>query len=687
MKTLIFIFLVSCGSTLLAETTYQKPEEAIGKIIRADSFSFPLLNWKKTALIKIYGEELPTLKYVARKQLKLGGARFNPANYTAISNYYYKKLVYFELLSKKTEKQINFPENSIIRHVQWSPDGHHLLVSVEKETCHEVWLVQIPSLKKKPVQGVCLNSILTRNLSWISSNELYLAVRTEKQQGSVQIKAETPTGPVIQQSSGQVSQNRTNPDLLKTAQDEKIFEQALETQLVKYTLSTGKKQKLAKPLLLRSVSLSPNRKLLLVKSIERPFSYVVAVNHFKTRTEIWSLDGVFRKTLSTDGPFENIPIQGVPTGPRNYQWVSNAPQTVFFVQALDGGDWSVKADFRDELFFSKILDYNDIKNDLKTASFIKLKNRFAGIDYFENEDHFLVSDYERDREWVTTYHIHKAKADWVAKVIFSYNENDDYNKPGEAVYIRNQAGSLVVGIDRKKINSFYMSGNGATPTGDRPFLKKINLETFEQEEVFRSVADAYEEFQDFMNDEYSSFLTSYESQTDSPRYLVHTLGHTLQNINLVVASLLYADPNPYKILSEIKKEIITYKRKDGVALSAILYYPLGYKKGKKYPAIIHAYPLEYTDASTAGQVRGSQARFSKPFREDIMYNALRGYIVLDNAQMPIIGHPETKNDTFIEQLVAGAKAAVDTLDQRGLVDRKRLGLSGIAMGPSWWLIC
>jgi dipeptidyl aminopeptidase/acylaminoacyl peptidase len=469
-----------------------------------------------------------------------------------------------------------------------------------------------------------------------------------------------------------VSQNRTYPDLIRTAQDEKTFAEAVVQQLVIYDIKTKHKKAVGKPNFYGRVTLSPNSECILVDTFMRPFSNTVPVGLFARKTEVWDLNGKVLYSFGVSGPFENLPIEGVPVGPRSIQWIGSEPQSLFYAEALDQGDWAVKADHRDELFRLQVPK----RGKAKPESVIRLKNRFAGFHYLNEADSLWIHDYERDRQWVTTFWLQKDTAQkWIAKTIFSLNESDAYGDPGEPVVIRNELGNVVIALDQSVPGekAVFLRGAGASPEGERPFLKRMNLETLETEEWFRSEKGTYERFMAFTDESYTEFFTSYESQKESPKFLI-------RKPNATNAKLLYGDKNPFELLSRLKKEVITYERNDGVKLSGILYYPLNYKAGEKYPAVIQAYPLEYTDATTAGQVRGSQDKFSVPYHEDMIYNALRGYFVLDETQMPIIGHPETKNDTFIEQLVASAKAAVDTLVERGLVDEKRVGVVGHSYG-------
>ena len=656
--------------TSTLHSTYQKPEPLIDNLVKAGGFSQPVFNWQKTALIKAFFQEMPSIEYVARPQVKLGGARFSPLNYTSISNFYINRLVYFDI-AKGKDKNIPFPKDTILREVQWAPNGKKVLISIETELEQQIWILHIPSLKKEKIAKISLNGVLKRTLEWLNDDEVLIGARTEKQKNPLSLKVNAPKGPIIQQAGGVVSQNRTFADLIKSPQDEQLFAEAIETQLVIYNARTKKSKKMGKPSMLNRVSVSPNGKLFIVETLKRPFSTVVPYALFGKKIEIWTRDGKVAHKIHEKGAAENLPIQGVDVGPRSIQWFKSQPQTLVYAEALDKGDWAVQVEHRDELFLMPL----PAKGKAKAQSFIKLKNRYAGISFFEDDTVIMVHDYERDRQWLTSFLMENQGKAWNSRVIFSLNTDDDYNNPGEPLTKRDEHGERVIAIDKQGSERFiYLTGAGASPEGERPFLRKMSLESFKTEEIYRSSATSYERCVGFFDDSYKTFLTSYESQTESPRYYIREFKNPNQK------KLLYADPNPYEILSKIKKEVITYKRADGVLLSGVVYYPLNYKKGKKYPAIIHAYPLEYTDASTAGQVRGSQHRFSIPFREDMAYNALRGYVVLNDAQMPIIGHPETKNDTFIEQLVSDAKAAVDTLDERGLIDRNRVGVIGHSYG-------
>lgn len=673
MKVMLLVFqFFLVVPNLSADQLYEKTESLISDLLRAESFSTISINVQNTALIKKYRQYTPGIAYIARPQLKLAGLRFNPKNYMSIAGSFTNRLVYFDIQSR-FEKEITFPKDTIITQTSWSEDGKNLLVGIEKPACHQLWVVSIPSLSKRQVPGICINDIVGNSFMWINSAEVLISKRTSAQKSELIIEKSVPIGPVIQASKGVVAQNRTFQDLLKNQKDEALFEKAIRAQFVIHNVKTGATRSFGAEATYSDISLSPDRSRFLVSRIVKPYSYVVPVPYFAKQYEIWDLKARVTHSLHKSGPHENIPISGVITGPRGLRWLPDEAFTLLYVEARDGGDWKNKVPFRDEIF--KLQLQADGKSSAQ--SIYKTKDRFDGLKVLDRGLGYLISDYERDTTWVNTrlvqFENSKIKDE---RLIFSFNESDEYNEPGAEYFIENEKykrGVVAVGADNESI---FLVGRGATPQGYRPFLNRFNLRSLKKEEIFRSSDKSFESFLSFTDEKkFEQYLTSHETHIQSPKIMLNTMKD-----GVTAKQLLYADKNPFEIMARLKKEIIKYKRQDGVELSGVLYYPLDYEVGKKYPLVIEAYPLEYTDSATAGQVRSSQYKFETPFRADAVYFALRGYAYLQDAQVPIIGHPETKNDTFIPQLVAGAEAAVKAVDAKNLIDTARVGVVGHSYG-------
>jgi dipeptidyl aminopeptidase/acylaminoacyl peptidase len=141
-------------------------------------------------------------------------------------------------------------------------------------------------------------------------------------------------------------------------------------------------------------------------------------------------------------------------------------------------------------------------------------------------------------------------------------------------------------------------------------------------------------------------------------------------------------PSPYGNAPLPKKQVLKYKRADGVDLSANLYLPPGYKPADgPLPTLMEAYPTEYKTRSAAGQISGSPYEFPLLYWGSPIPFVTQGYAVLENATIPIIGEGQAEpNDTYVDQLVASARAAIDEGVHFGVVDRHRVAVMGHSYG-------
>jgi dipeptidyl aminopeptidase/acylaminoacyl peptidase len=407
---------------------------------------------------------------------------------------------------------------------------------------------------------------------------------------------------------------------------------------------------------------APDGKHILVNTIHRPFSYLHPAGSFPRLIEIWDTTGRVVQKLADFPLSDTVPIGGVRTGPRNHQWQPNEPATLVWVEALDEGNPKNKVPFRDRIVAAKA-PFNGTPAEL-----YKTEYRFGGLSWVEKERLIFVSENDRDRQWERTFLISLDKS-FEPKKVWDMSVQDRYNDPGAAVTRLNATGHSVV---LQNGDFIYLQGQGASPEGDLPFLDKFNLRTLRSERIFRAKPNTFESFVALLSDDGSRFITRYETATEPPNYLIKTAA------GATTALTKFTDPTP--IVRSIKKQLVKYKRPDGVDLSFTLYLPPNYREGTRLPTVVWAYPREYSTADTAGQVSGSAARFTTIGGASQLFYALQGYAILDDAAIPIIGSPQQVNDTYVQQLTAGAKAAIDKAVEMGVTDRNRVGVGGHSYG-------
>jgi dipeptidyl aminopeptidase/acylaminoacyl peptidase len=668
----LFSLAVSVLSAAPAEAQtsgYKLPPKAVVDIIDAPPTPAPFLSPDRQTMLLADYEAYPSIAWLARPYLKLGGARVDPQLGGTQRTSHYSGIT-IQRLSDGKKTRLPLPDGAKIGGPAWSIDSRRFAFTRDTdETGIEVWVADAERGTSKRLEGVRATDVLGGPFSWMDDSRTLLVYLVPNNRGPAPETPRVPEGPVIEETQGKVSKMATYQDLLQNAHDEALFAYYGTAQLALVDTDTSTITPLGKPDLYTSARPSPDEKYLLVFRLKRPFSYRVPAGYFARDVQIWTLPDARTIRTIADLPIsDQVPQQGVPTGPRGAQWQEKTDATLLYVEALDEGDPLKKVPHRDRVLRLRAPFTGSPEEVLKVT------HRFAGWDWTDKTNEVLMAEYDRDRRWSTTYFLDLAKPEATKRVIFDLSVNDAYNDPGNPVYQVKPNGDRTLLQDGDHI---YLYGRGATPEGDRPFLDRMNLRTLEKERLFRCDDASYEAFVAFAGaDSRDRLIMSYQTRTQPANYFVRD-----RRSGQRTALTDFKDPHPQ--ITGLKKELVKYQReKDGVPLSGTLYLPPDYdpSSGKRLPLLIWAYPEEYSDARTAGQVRGSTNTFTRLAGTSPLWFVTQGYAVLNDATMPVVGDPETMNDTFVEQIVGAAKAAIDTLDARGLIDRNRVLVAGHSYG-------
>ncbi|MDZ7302852.1 MAG: prolyl oligopeptidase family serine peptidase [candidate division KSB1 bacterium] len=664
MKTLVILLgTVLFASQVSAQTPYKTPPKEVVAILDAPPTPIVRVSPRKNAMALVAYRPHPSIELLAQPFLRLAGLRINPElgcrqrlmQYTGLS---------ITWLQPSRMIKVELPENARIGIPMWSYDGKKLAFTNDLNDGVELWVVEASSGKAKVLAGVRVNDILASPFAWMSDNLHLLVQLVPAQRARAPEAAKIPFGPIVEETSGKFSRMATYQDLLKNPHDEALFEHFATSQIAVVNTMTGEIKPIGAPAMIMRASFSPDGKYLLITKLKRPFSYRVPYYYFTRSTEIWDAEGKLVTTIADLPISDEIPTQGVPTGPRHVMWQPLHPAKLVWVEALDGGDPLRKVPYREKLM-SLSSPFTASPTEV-----MQIQHRFSDCDWTARRDEVLLTEYDRDRRWRTTAVLNLTKPTKTRKVVFDLSINDAYNDPGWPVYETLPNGETVLVQEGDWI---YLSSRGASPEGDRPRLDRLNLKTRTKQELFRSPEKAYEQFISFFGDDRKTILTRYESVTEPPNYFLTNLKN-----NKRITLTDFKDPAPQ--LTGLKKELVKYHRPDGVELSGMLYLPPGYRQGTRLPVVIWAYPLEYSDPATAGQIRGSPHTFTFFRGASPLFFVTQGYAVLMDATMPVIGDPETMNNTYIEQIVAAGKAAIDKLDSMGVIDRNRVCISGHSYG-------
>jgi dipeptidyl aminopeptidase/acylaminoacyl peptidase len=663
-RLLTFLFL---PAFVVAQGTYKQPPKEIMDVLNAPAIPATSVSPTRDRIALLEPLRYPPIAELAQPMLRLAGVRVNPNTNGQHRQPYFVSLK-LKNISDGKEVAVALPANAQIFSPQWSPDGRYIAAGNITPSGVELWIIDSTTAKASKVKNAYVNTAFG-GFSWEDSQTISATLVPSKRGVAPSYQNVTPNEPNIQETTGRGGAVQTFQDLLRSPNDEKLFEYYATSQLALVDVG-GKVKEIGPVGIFDSADFSPDGKYILASRIERPFSYLFPFFRFPKKVEVWDMNGKPVYTVANIPLQDSLPIQGVQTGPRSYGWIPTEPATLIWAEALDGGDPRKKVTPRDKLM-SVGAPFTAAPTEI-----VKIEQRYQGRQFGEKDGLMMFYDYNRDsqrrRIFMTDY-----RNPSNVKMISDLNINDRYNDIGSPITRTLPNGNTVI---RQNGDDIFLTGAGASPEGDRPFFRRMNLKTLKTEEIFRSGTEQYEAFVGMIDDNGMNFLTRKESVTEPPNLYLRQVCPAGENCKALTYRQLtdFKDPSP--ALRGIRKQLVKYKRADGVDLSFTLYTPPGYKEGTRLPTVVWAYPLEFTDAATAGQVSGSTNRFTQIAGISHLFFLLQGYAVLDDATMPVVGDPLTVNDTFIKQIVDSAQAAIDKGVEMGVVDPDRVGVGGHSYG-------
>ena len=662
---------------------YDKPPQNILDVMHAPSPPRPYPNPQDDTLLMVSWQDYPPMSRVATPFLRLAGVRVETKNHSrhdtpggygitpCASTYALARV------ADGSEVSIALPPGACAGRPSWSANGKRFAFQNITPDSVELWVGDASNGEIHRVPGVKLNPMLGSTVQWVAADNALVVKLVPDGLGAPPPAPVVPNGPSIQETNGQKGQSSTyeTRDTLTSKHDEDLFDYYAAVQLAVVDATSGAVTPVGKVGLYDDVDVAPDGEHILVEAIHKPYSYVTTYDHFPREVAVLDRTGGAVHPVASLPLFDRVPVQGVPTGPRDFSWRATDPATLVWAEALDGGDWNVKVPARDKVMLSKA-PFTGQPSEIE-----RTEQRYGGFSWSEKPAVALLREYDENRHWTRTFVVDVDDTTAKRRLLWDHSTDEHYKDPGWPVYRELPNGSWVL---RQDGNSIYLSGDGSSPDGDRPFLDRFDLATQKTERLFRSDKTAFEWFVGFTGNDTHAFLTWHQSPTDPPNAFERTLGAHVAPpadgeaafASSTRAVTHIADPTP--AVRAIKKRLVKYKRKDGVDLSFTLYTPPDYKEGTRVPAILYAYPLDYADASKAGQVTGSEQTFTR--LRDYRLLLLAGYAIIDDASFPIVGDPKKAYDTYLEQLVADAKAAVDKAVELGVVDPDRLGVTGHSHG-------
>lgn len=660
-----------CAFSLQAQPKlgYQTPPEPVASLVEAPEPPAVSLDGTREWMLLMEKPGYPSIGELAQPELRLAGLRMNPRTNGTSRSGSYNGLRLKNIRTGEEFPVRGLPENPQIENVSWSPGGKWLAFTLARQAGIELWVMAVAGKVARPLTAADVNdAVRGMPYSWLDADAI-LVKQVLPGRGQPPAEPLAPGGPVVQESSGEETTLRTYQDLLQNPHDESVFEYYTSAQLVLYELGSGKSRPFGPPGIIRSVEPSPGGQYVLLATIKRPFSYLVPYNRFPTDYDVYGRDGRLVEKVASVPLIDKLPkgFGAVEEGPRNMGWRGDQPGTLFWVEAQDGGDPKREAEVRDRLF------YLPAPFDGEKMPGIGLKLRLRSIAWGDDELAMASEYWFSSRETIVS-RFQPGRPD-SKKVVFQYSSQDRYNDPGRFATKPNAYGVNVL-LKSEDGETLFLTGAGGSPEGDRPFIRTFSLETGTTEELWRSAAPFYEFPVEIIDPEKGLALTRRESTEEPPNYFI-------RNWKENSIRPLTQFEHPYPALEGIEKQVVEFRRDDGLGLQGDLYLPRGYDPAKDgpLPVLMWAYPVEYKSKDDAGQRSGSPYQFVRLSWGTPLYWVTRGYAVFDRVAMPVVGEENVEpNDSFRKQLVANGKAAIDKLSAMGVGDRNRVAIGGHSYG-------
>lgn len=664
---------------------YDQPPQYILDVMHAPSPPLPVVSPTQDAILLVSWQDYPSISRVATPFLRLAGARVEPRNHSkhdTPGGYGITpcaRSIDLVHVTNGAQVRVALPEGACPGEPIWAADGKRFAFVNLAADAVELWVGDAKTGEAHLVPGVRLNPMFNDEMQWMPDQKTLLVKLVPAGMGAPPAQPVTPQGPSIQETEGQKGQSSTyeNRDTLGSKHDEDLFDYYAASQLALVNTANGAITPVGKPANYESLDPAPDGRHLLITAIHKPYSYVTTYDRFPQEVEVWDISEpshVMAHTIASLPLADRVPIAGVRVGPRDFSWRATEPATLVWAEALDGGDWNVKVPARDKIMLQRA------PFDSSPVEIQRTEQRYVDFDWSEKPSIALLTEFDHNRHWRKSFIVNVDEPQQKPRLLWDLSTDERYKNPGLPVRRQLPNGSWVI---RQDGDSIYLAGIGSSPDGDRPFLDKLDLTTLMSERLFRCDKTSYERFLAFTGADSRTFLTWHQSPVDPPNAFLRTMGAAATApsgeasfASTSVAITHVADPAP--AVRAIKKRLVKYKRADGLDLSFTLYTPPGYQEGTRVPTILYAYPLDYADAATAGQVAGSQETFTQLRQYRLLL--LAGYAIIDNAAFPIVGDPKKAYDTYLEQLVADAKAAVDEAVSLGVADPNRIGVTGHSHG-------
>jgi dipeptidyl aminopeptidase/acylaminoacyl peptidase len=572
--------------------------------------------------VLVHERQLLPMGRLAEPAIELAGHMINPLTGAAHAPLDYYGLTLIDLGSRE-QIPLVLPRDAVFGYPKWAPDGSRFAFTLTRSRGTELWIGE-PGEARARLLASAIDGARGSPCVWTADSRRLLCRFVAFRDNRRVFDA------IADRLAGEALPGE--PTILSEGQTKRL----LETQLGLVDSVSSQRYSIGAPAAFESVVPAPGQAFLLVTRIAEPYPQVTGLNVAERVVEIWDRFGRL--------------VRRLPTRARAVEWRASKPATLTWVEQRDDAD--------------HIMVLAPPYSGSPLEAF-ELPNRFSGLRWIGDSSAALVSDYDSSRRRTDLWYVDFDATDSAPRLVTGYS-SDSARLPLMTTDSRGFATLRAYG------NGFYLRGEELDGPRRRPFLEHVALDTGTRRRVWQAGEEGFEGLVEILSPDAQLLLTRRETSTAPPNYFVSA---STRPVHWPLTHFEHPAP-PLAAAHHVRLE---YRRDDGVDLAASLYLPPGYQRGSPLPLVLWAYPRQIS-AGDAAKIIGAEGTFMTFARAFRLFFLLRGYAVLDDVSMPIIGSEGEANDTFVEQVVANAAAAIDAAESTGLIDAKRVGVAGHSYG-------
>lgn len=633
----LFALLACCAaaaaSTAAAGETAPAPRtdaSLIGNLLDAASQPILSLDPMRRYALLVHERKLLELRQLSEPVVAIAGRNINPRTYGPHAPLDYFALTLVDLQSGASEP-IPLPRGATVGFPIWSPNGAHFAFTLTEASGTGLWIGEPGEGRARKLLDH-LNASLGLPCAWMPDGRRLLCREVGGRRPLATATTSTPSYPPPFDAAFMLGQT--------AVVDEPTVRELFESQLVLIDSISGQRHEIGAKAAFEAVEAAPSGGYLLVTRVRSPYPRISGVDRLDEVVEVWDKLGRV--------------VARLPDGLRAVQWHPSMPATLAWVERDGDAD-------------RVVLQYPPFT--APPVEIFRTANRFAGIDWIEESGAALVRDYSPSERARNLWYARADAPGSEPRLLRSASIDDPLDSIGSPMTRMNRWGKSVTTLDGQ---AFFMRGEAPTPQGPRAFLARVDIASGKTERIWHSTHDGLESVVDLLTSDARLLLTRRESPEDPPNYFVDdALGHDALQLTH------YSHPAPE--LKDAQRLALRYQRADGYSLSSSLYLPPHTDASEPLPLVVWAYPRRLGENGDPAAMHNREG-FMTINRAFKLVFLLRGYAVMDDVSMPIIGSNSDANDTFVQQVVANAEAAIGAATQTGVIDPNRIGIAGYSYG-------